>query len=66
MKCPICGLEGFISGSRITVCGDNSADEETEVFDTLTYICRNPGCESHMQEIGENQVQIYSGIEKND
>lgn len=59
MKCPKCSLEGYIDHSGITVCGDNSPEESTRIFNTLSYICRNERCERYREGIGEERILIY-------
>ncbi|MBQ4050728.1 MAG: hypothetical protein IJD13_03805 [Oscillospiraceae bacterium] len=47
-----------IEKQRVEVEGDQSPDTETKVYRILSFVCRNPRCEHHGEEVGETKVQI--------
>lgn len=59
MKCPKCGVEAAIMGTKTKATGDQSPKTQTEVWTVLVYQCRNPGCNEFGKEVGESQHKIY-------
>lgn len=59
MKCPKCGIEMMIQGTRTEVNGDDSPTTPTEVYTVLVMTCRNPQCQGHTEEVKE---KIYTGV----
>lgn len=59
MICPKCGVEAIIAGTRTEVVGDSSPTTQTEVYEVLSYQCRNAQCTAVGQEIGAEKIKIY-------
>lgn len=59
MLCANCGVEAIIGATRTEVVGDESPSTQTEVYEVLSYRCRNPQCPQSGQEIGTERIKIY-------
>lgn len=59
VKCPRCGVEAAIMGTRTEVTGDRSPETETEVWTVLVYRCRNPNCREYGKDVGETRHRIF-------
>lgn len=57
MKCPKCGMDGFITRSGYAVSGDQSANTPTKLYRILTFTCRNKQCEACGKEIGQERLE---------
>lgn len=58
MLCPYCNIVTKIERQRVEVEGDESPDTETRVYRILSFVCRNPKCAHHGEEVGETKVRI--------
>lgn len=64
MICDKCNCEMMITNRTIEVTGDDTPKEQTEVYNVLTFACRNSKCSECGKEKQSVRNRIYPKYEK--
>lgn len=59
MECPVCKTEMRIVSTRQEVIGDESPDQQTEVFTLQELACRNKACPNYEKVMASVKTKIY-------